>query len=146
MSVLPLAFSGANQGQELVASLLVVAETAEHGAGDGLAVLFFDTAHLHAQMARLDDDADTFGTDLALNGLCNLAGHALLNLEAARKHVHQAGDLAEPEHALVRQVSDVGFAEEREEVMFAKAEELDVFHDDHLVVGDAEGSAVEEDV
>ena len=110
---LKLGTSGAYESEKLVAGLLVVAETAEHGAGDGLAVLLFDAAHLHAEVARFDDHADAFGTDLFLDGLGDLAGHALLNLQAAREHVYQASDLAEAEDALVRQIGHMGFAEKR---------------------------------
>src|SRR5204863_9265900 len=38
----------ADQREEFVAGLFVFAESAEHGAGNGLAVLLLYTAHLHA--------------------------------------------------------------------------------------------------
>ena len=77
-------------------------EGAEHRAGHRLAALFFYAAHLHAQVARLDDDADALRSNFFLNCLCNLVGQALLNLQAPGEHVHQARDLAETEHLLVR--------------------------------------------
>src|SRR6266850_4535775 len=120
-----------------------MSETAKHGAGHSRTVLLFNAAHLHTQVACFDDHTHTLGTNFFLNGLCDLAGHALLNLQPASEHVYQAGDFAQSEHTLVRQVSDMGLAEEREQVVFAEAEELNIFHDDHLVVGDAEGGAVE---
>ena len=45
---IPLLRRLTDQGQKFVASLFVFAESAEHGAGDGLAVLLLYTAHLHA--------------------------------------------------------------------------------------------------
>src|SRR6266850_3391601 len=138
-----LAFSGANQGEEFVAGLLIVTEAAKHGAGYSRAVLLLNTAHLHAQVARLDDDADTLGTDFFLNRLSNLAGHAFLDLQPASEHIYQAGDFAEPEYTLVRQVGYVGFAKEREQVVFAKTEEFDVLHHHHFIVGNAKSCAVE---
>ena len=85
----------ADQREEFVAGLLVFTELAEHGAGDGLAVLLFHSAHLHAQVARFDDDADALRSDFFLDGIGDLASHAFLNLQAARKHVDQASDFAE---------------------------------------------------
>ena len=84
-------------------------ERTKHGAGDGLAVLLFDAAHLHAEVARFNDHANAFGADFFLDGLRDLAGHTLLNLQAARKHVDQARDFAQAEDTLVRQIGDVGF-------------------------------------
>src|SRR4029077_4647264 len=56
--------SVSDQGQKFVAGLLVVPERTQHGAGNRLAVLFFDAAHLHTQVARFDDYADAFRADL----------------------------------------------------------------------------------
>lgn len=141
MSVLP--FRGTGEGQEFVASLFVVAEGAEHGAGYGLAVLLFDAAHLHAEVAGFDDHAYALGSDFFLDGLRDLTGETLLDLQAAGEHVDQSRDLTEPDDALFRQVGDVGFAEKWKQVVFAEAEELDVLDDNHFVVGHAEGGAVQ---
>src|ERR1700694_1729739 len=143
MSVSPLALSGADQRKKLVRRLRSVTEGAKHGAGDGLAMLLFHAAHLHAEMAGFDNHADTLRSNFFLDGLRDLAGHALLNLQAARKHVDHAGDLAEAQDTLVRQIGHVGLAEERQQVVFAEAEEFDVLHDDHLVVGHTESRAVQ---
>src|SRR6516162_8003182 len=50
-----LGFVGAHQRQELVARLLVVPERSQHRAGHRLPVLFLHSAHLHAQVPRLND-------------------------------------------------------------------------------------------
>src|SRR5438552_6762102 len=133
-----------HQGRKLVARLLVVAEFAEHGAGYCLAVLFFHAAHLHAEMARFDDHADTLRRNLFLNGFSDLAGHALLDLQAPREHVHQAGHFAQPNHFFARQIGHVGLAEERQQVMLAQTEKLDVLDQHHFVVAHAERRAVEQ--
>src|SRR5438552_9628329 len=86
----------AHEREKLVAGLLIVTESAEHGASDGLPMLLFHSAHLHAEMAGFDNHADTLRSDFFLDGLGDLAGKALLNLQAAREHVDHAGDLAEP--------------------------------------------------
>ncbi len=120
-----------------------MAKCAEHGAGNGLAVLLFDAAHLHAEVASFDDDADALRRNFFFDGLGDLACHAFLNLQATREHIYKARDFAESENFLAGQVSDVGFAEKRKDVVFAKAEEFDVLDDDHFVVADAEGGAVQ---
>src|SRR6266850_6205751 len=120
-----------------------MSETAKHGAGHSRTVLLFNAAHLHTQVACFDDHTHTLGTNFFLNGLCDLAGHALLNLQPASEHVYQAGDFAQSEHTLVRQVSDMGLAEEREQVVFAKTEEFNVLHHHHFIVRNAKGGAVQ---
>src|SRR6266436_6199506 len=138
-----LALSGADEREKLVTSLLVVTERAEHGARHCRTMLLFDATHLHAEMAGFDDHADALRRDLFLDGLRDLAGQALLNLQAPREGVHQTSDLAEPQNALVREIGHMGLAEKRQQVVFAKAKELDVLHDDHLVVGHAERRAIQ---
>src|SRR5438067_1032947 len=93
---LKLGILPAHEREKLVSGLLIVTESAEHGASDGLPMLLFHSAHLHAEMAGFDNHADTLRSDFFLDGLGDLAGKALLNLQAAREHVDHAGDLAEP--------------------------------------------------
>src|SRR5260370_6809098 len=132
MSVTPSALSRADQREKLVARLLIVTESAEHSAGHCRTVLLLHAAHLHAEMAGFDNHANTLRSDFFLDGLRDLAGHALLNLQAARKHVYHAGDLAEPQNPLVRQIAHMGLAEERQQMVFAETEEFDVLHAYHL--------------
>src|SRR5258705_4628717 len=126
--------SVSDQRQEFVARLLVVPERAEHGARDRLAVLLLYPAHLHAKMARFNDYAYAFGTDLLRDRFGNLAGHALLNLQPPRVHIDEAGDLAEPEHALAWQIGDVGFPVKWQQVVVPPADGFDVLHHQHFVV------------
>ncbi len=51
----------AHESQELGSGLIAIAEDPEHGAGDGLGVLFFDAAHHHAEVPGLNDHADAAG-------------------------------------------------------------------------------------
>src|SRR5205807_9228410 len=82
-AALKLGTLAAHEREKLVARLLIVTESAEHGASDGLSMLFFHAAHLHAEMAGFDNHADTLRGDFFLDGLRDLAGQALLNLQAA---------------------------------------------------------------
>ena len=68
----------------------------EHRARDGARVLFLDAAHRHAQVGRLADHRHTQRIDLLADGLGNLVGHPLLNLQPPRKDIHQPGILLRP--------------------------------------------------
>src|SRR5438876_852100 len=94
-------------------------------------------------MAGFNDDANALRSDFFLDRVRNLAGQALLNLEAPCESVHQTGDLAKPQDALVREIGYMRLAKKRQQVMFAKAEELDVLHDDHVVVGHVESRSIQ---
>ena len=78
-----------------------------------------------------------------LDRLGDLRREPLLHLQPAREHVDDARDLAEADHAAVRNVGDVALAEERQQVMLAQAVEVDVAHDHHLVILDGEERAVD---
>ena len=80
------------------------------------------------------------------DGLGDLVGHPLLQLQPAREDVDQPRNLAEADHLAVRDVGDVALAEERQQVMLAQAVEVDVAHDHHLAIIDAEQRAVQHGV
>jgi hypothetical protein len=134
----------ADQGEELGSGFFFLAETAEHRGRHGGGVLLLDSAHHHAQVAGFDDNADALGFDYFLDGFGDLGGEALLNLQAAREELDEARDFAEADNTSVGDVGNVDFAEEREQVMLAETEHLDIFHDHHFVVGDGEEGAFEE--
>ena len=73
----------------------------------------------------------------------DLVGHPFLQLQPAREDIDQARNLAEPDHAAVRDVGDVALAEERQQVVLAHAVEVDVADDHHLAIIDAEQRAVQ---
>src|SRR4051812_12349000 len=85
-------------------------------------------------MTRLDHHAHASRVKQRLYGLCNLARETLLNLQAAGKHVHQSGELAQSNHFSVRQISDVRLAEEWQHVMLAQTVKLDIANEHHLIV------------
>src|SRR5260221_12703185 len=132
-----------DERQKFFARLLVVAERAEHRAGDGLRVLFYQSAHLKAKMPRFDNPADALRCDFFFDRLRNLARQAFLNLQPPREHVHEPRDFAQAENFFRRQIRDVRFAEEWKNVMFAETEKLDVLDNDHFVVTDTECRAVQ---
>src|SRR5215469_4041356 len=134
----------ANEGQELAAGFVFLAEAAQHGRRHSRGVLLLDTAHHHAEVARLDDHANTLGLAHLLDGLCDLGGEALLDLKAAREEFDQPWNFAEADDFAVRNVGHVHLSEERQHVVLAEAEHLDVFHDHHFVVGDREERALQQ--
>jgi hypothetical protein len=91
----------------------------------------------------LTNDGHTERVDLLANRFSDLIGHPLLYLQPSREYVHEPGDLAETDHAGLRNVRDVALPEERQQVMLAQAVEIDVLHDDHLVIVDREQSVVQ---
>src|SRR5581483_1774017 len=97
-------------------------------------MLFFDAAHHHAEVARFADDADADRVDNLLDGLRYLLRQPLLNLQPPREDIHDPGNLAEPHHLILGQVGHVHLPVERQQVVFAKTEELDVLDHYHLVI------------
>ncbi len=80
------------QFQKLHPRFGIGAHTAQHGAGRHAGPLFFHAAHHHAQVLGLDHNADAFRTDFFVQHLGDLLGQALLNLQAAGKHLDDAGN------------------------------------------------------
>jgi hypothetical protein len=74
----------------------------------------------------------------------HLLGEALLHLQSARVHLQKTWELAEPHHTAGRQVRDVGLAEERKHVVLAERVELDILHEDHLIVIFGEDGTVQD--
>src|SRR5580704_11314583 len=107
-------------------------------------MLFFYAAHHHAEVARFDYHGYTLRLDYFLDGLGDLRGEALLNLQAAGEEFDEARDFAESDDLAVRNVRYVHFAEEWQQVVLAQAEHFYVFDDDHLVVIDGEERAFEQ--
>lgn len=91
------------------------------------------SSHHHAEVISLDDDGDAFGFQRLLECIADLLREALLGLESPCKHIDDTRDFAQAENFLSRNVSDMHFADEGEEVMLAETEALDVLHDHHPV-------------
>lgn len=95
-------------------------------------------------MSRFNHDSDAQRIDRTLNRFSNLCGEALLYLQSARKYVHQAWNLTEPDHSPSRNIGDVDLAEKRQKVVFAETKHLDILDDDHLVIRHIEQSSVQD--
>ncbi len=121
--------------QQFGASCGLLAEDAEHGARNGIASLFLHSAHHHAEVRGFDDDGDAVGFEDAHEFFGDLRCHPLLDLQAARVDVDDAGDFGEADDFSVGDVGDVRSPVKRQHMMLAHGEELDVAHDDDFVGG-----------
>lgn len=103
------ASSSANthEAQKLVARLGLALKAAEDAAGNGRCPRLLDAAHDHAQVARLHDDGDALGLENLHDGVGNLLGQALLDLQAAGVHFGDAGQLGEADDGVAGDVANV---------------------------------------
>ena len=85
-------------------------------------------------MARLYHHHDPHGVESLLDAVLDLLGHALLHLETVAVDVHHAGNLTQAGDASRGDIGHMSLAVERQHVVLAHREEVDVLDDDHLVV------------
>jgi hypothetical protein len=88
----------------------------------------------HALVAGIDHHRDAARLQHLLQGVGDLRRHLLLDLQPLGIAVEQPRQLADPDHAMVRQIGDVRAADDRRQVMLAMALEAHVPEHDHLVV------------
>src|SRR3954464_1525886 len=122
------------QPQQLLARQRIVAEHAEHAAGDEIGPGLVRAARGHAVMRRLDDDPDTFGPQHIVDRVGDLRGHLLLDLKPLGVDVDETRELGDADDAPLRDISDPGAADDRCHVVLAMAFEANAAQDDHLVV------------
>lgn len=125
---------GSDEREELLARLLLGPEATQHGGGNCGRAGLLDTAHRHAHVASLHHDGDTTRADGLHDGQGDLLCEAFLNLKAAREGFGDTSELAESEDELVGDVADRDLAGERDEVVLAEREDVNVTDDDHLLV------------
>src|SRR4051812_3580952 len=130
--------------QELVAGFTVVTKGPEHGARHGSGVLLFHSTHHHTEMARFANDSHAPRLQEFLDHLRYLLRHALLDLEASCKHIHDPWNLAQTDHFGVGQIRDMHFAKERQQVMLTHAEEFNVANNHEFVILHVEQCTVDD--
>src|SRR5450432_1497138 len=119
---------------------MLVTEASQHRRSDRYGVLLLDATHHPAQVTGFDHHSHALGLDCALNRLGNLRGKTLLNLQTPGKDFDQPRNFTEANYFAIWDVGHVHLTEEWQHVVFAQAEHLDVFHNDHLVIVDGEES------
>src|SRR5215472_13327877 len=113
-----------------------IAEDAAHGRGDRLGSRFAHPPHRHAQVLGLDHHDDAARLEGAHQRIGDLAGHALLHLRTPGVYVDEPGQLGKAGDLtlFVRDISDMGGADEWDQMVLAGAVNLDIAHQHHLVV------------
>src|SRR6476620_7250141 len=108
-----------SEAEKLVSRLRIIPERTDQRAGDRLRVLLLDTAHHHAQVHGLDDDADAARVQDFADGLGDLIRQPFLDWKATRENLHEPRQLGETNNPARGDVSDMGLAEERQKVVLA---------------------------
>src|SRR6185312_13307293 len=124
----------ADELQEFHPRARVVAEHAKHLAGDHGHATLVHAARGHALVRGVDDDGDAGRLQVVLDALRDLRGQRLLHLQALGIGLDDTRQLADADHAVRRQVTDVGAADDGRQVVLAVAFKVDAAQHDHLVV------------
>ena len=122
------------QAHELASCAFVLEKTARKRRSRGNGVLFLYPADLHAHVGCLDYNTYTKRVQGILDAVTDLDGKALLHLKTACIALHDTCNLAQTGNVAVRNVSDMGFAVEWQQMMFAHGIQLDVLDHYHLAV------------
>jgi hypothetical protein len=109
-------------------------EDAREAGGQGPGAFLADPAHGHAHVLGVGVHRDAARLQHLVDRLGDLHRHRLLGLQAAREHVHDAGELRQADDAGARVIGHVHDAVERQHVVLALGVERDVAHDDHVAV------------
>ena len=90
-------------------------------------------------MLAFGHDDDALGVRVFHQRVRDLLGDAFLHLRATRVQLHQSGELAQSDDLPVgRDVADMRDAVERQQMMLAHREQLDVAHQHHFIGLDRE--------
>ena len=119
---------------DFVARGVVFDEMSAQRAGDHQAAGLFYAAHGHAGVRGFDQHRDAARLELRHERVGDLAGQALLNLQAQREALDQARQLAQAHDLAFGQIGNVRLPHERQHVVFAHRIEGDVFEDHDFVV------------
>src|SRR6266536_198271 len=130
-----------DQAHRLGAGLGVLFEDAAYRRGDRTRAGLLDAAHGHAHVLAIQHRDHPARLEPLHQQVGDLGGEPLLHLRTAGEDVDKSRQLGQPgDPAVVAgDVADVRDAVERQQVMLAEAEDLDVAHQHQLVVVGDEG-------
>ena len=111
--------------QELLAGTWILAHEAVQRRRDRPRAGLLDTAQRHAEVLRLEHDADAARRQMRLQPVGDLLRQALLHLQVAREQVDDPGQLRKADDPVAGQVADVRDAGERQQVVLAQRVERD---------------------
>src|SRR4051794_33181671 len=83
-------------------------------------------ANRHAGMRSFDHYRHAFGIEFLHQQIGNVFRQSLLHLRSLRNNFHHARQFAEPDHAAIGNIRDVGMAHEWQQMMFTDTVEGDV--------------------
>src|SRR6185312_4071478 len=132
------------QRKKFITRIFAIPKRPQHGAHNRARMLFFHAAHHHAKVPRFADHAHSYRLQHILKRLRDLLCQPFLQLEPPGEHVHDAGNFAQPDHFVLRQITYVDLAEKRQHVMLAHREKFDIPDDHHLVAFVRKQSAVDD--
>ena len=113
----------------------VLAQGAQQGRGDGGRTGGLDAAQGHAGVFGFDDHTDALGLQVFGEPIGDLFGEPFLDLGATGEMLDDTGEFGQSEDAVTGQVSDVGDADERQQVVFAYRPQRDTAGEDEVVIG-----------
>jgi hypothetical protein len=93
---------------------------------------FLAPPHLHAELARLQQDDHPTRARRAHEGFGDLLGQPLLELRTARVMFEESPHASETEQRAIGHVADVGLPEEGQQMMRAHGVKRHIRHHDHL--------------
>ena len=85
-------------------------------------------------MDSLDHYSDAARIELSVNGMDNLGSQVFLGLQTAREDFDYAGQLRQAHNAIIRQVGNVDMAVERNHMVLAMGEKLDISYQYNVVI------------
>jgi hypothetical protein len=92
------------------------------------------TARSHAVMGRPDGHTNAPWLEYLVDRICDLRRQLFLDLQTFRVNFNNAGELADPNHPAIRDVSHPRPTQNRGHVMFARAFKANAPQRDHLVI------------
>lgn len=100
--------------------------------GDGVTLLFFYSAHHHAEVEGFDDHSDPLGLQDLHHAISDLSRETFLDLQPAGEGIDDPRNFGKSDDFAFRNIGDVRLSVKRQKVMLAHRENLDVPDDDHL--------------
>src|SRR5512145_1781256 len=134
----------ADKLHELLAASTIFVKDAQYRAVGDDGILLLHAAHHHAEVACFGDHRHARGLQHFHQRMRDFGSHTFLHLQASRKDINDAGDLAQSHDAAVGHVGHVTFAVKRQEVMFTHAVKIDILDDHHLIDVFLEQSVVQD--
>ena len=125
---------GTDEVHEFLTGVLIFEERAGELGGGSDGILFLDTAHGHAEVLGFNHHSHAKRIEDLLKTVLDLRGEPFLQLKSACVTLHHAWDFAQSHNSAVGNVTDVRFAKEREQMVFAKRVYFNVLDHDNLFV------------